>query len=266
MKIKNLLIICVIFLSFSCGDDDTPAPDAAGSDFGSITSAVVIVNPKINEGSTTTVQSGTQREDVSIKAGDLAAVSTDATGLAIIKGMSVGTVPLQFSSGSININVVQEKELYDVVVSYTSSGVTEIISAVRYPIGGTIINVNPGDDLNAALTEDGSIVLMAPGTYDGDVIINAEGVLLFGSWNETEGSESVINGTLTVNGGNVRMRGVTVNDLTTVKANGFSAAFSEFNNANISGNSVSLIRNIFNGTDISVPSSSAVLLDNANIP
>ena len=62
------------------------------------------------------------------------------------------------------------------------------------------------------------------------------------------------------------MRGVTVNSLTTVNANGFSAAFCEFNDAAISGNSVSLLRNVFNGTNVSVPSSSAVLLDNVGIP
>lgn len=266
MKFSNLFIVSAALLAFSCGDDDTPAPDAGGSDFGSVTSAVVIVNPKINEGSTTTIQPGTEREGISIKAGNLTAVPTDATGLAVTKGLPTGTVPLQFSSGSVNLDVVQEKELYDVVVSYTSNGVAEIISAVRYPIGGTIVNVKPGDDLNSAVTEDGSIVFMAPGTYEGDLIINAEGVLLFGSWNATDGSASIINGTLKVNGGNVRMRGVTVNYLTTVNSNGFSAAFSKFNNANISGNSVSLIRNIFNGTEVSVPSSSAVLLDNVNIP
>jgi hypothetical protein len=77
---------------------------------------------------------------------------------------------------------------------------------------------------------------------------------------------STINGDLTVKGGNARMRGVTVSGTVTVNANGYSAAFCEFNNADITGNSVSLLRNVFSGSSVTVPSSSAVLLDNVNIP
>lgn len=264
---KKILLLLVVCLAFSCGkDDDEPAPDAGGSDFGKVTSAVVIVNPKINQGSTTTIASGTQREGVSVKAGNLSPVSTDATGLAVIKDLPTGSIPVAFSNGSIDLNVVQAKELYDMVVSYTANGTTEIIEAVRYPLGGTIVNVKPGDDLAAAVSTDGAIVFMAPGIYDGDLQITSEGVLLFGTWDTKDGSLSVINGSLTVKGGNVRMRGVTVKQTITVNANGFSAAFCAFNNASITGNTVSLLRNVFSGSNVTVPSSSAVLLDNENIP
>lgn len=265
--LKTLSVILFSAFMVSCGgdDDSAPAPDAGGSDFGKVTSAVVIVNPKINKGSTTAITPGTQREGVNIKAGALAPVATDATGLAVIQNLPVGTVPFQLSSGTVDLSVVQEKELYDLVLSYTASGVEEIVSAIRYPIGGTIVNVKPGDDLSAAVAVDGAIVFMAPGIYEGDLEITSEGVLLFGSWDIKEGSQSVINGNLIVKGGNVRMRGVTVNETITVNANGFSAAFCEFNNANITGNSVSLLRNAFTGTNVTVPSSSAILVDNDGI-
>ena len=265
---KRLTILSVIAtVAFSCGKDDPePNHNAAGTEFGKITSAVVIVNPKINEGSTTTIGSGTQREGVSIKAGDLTPVTTDATGLAVIKNLPTGTVPVLFPNQTINLNVVQEKELYDMVVSYTANGTAEIIGAVRYPLGGTIVTVKPGDNLATAVSTDGAIVFLEPGVYEGDLEITAEGVLLFGTWDAKEGSQSVINGSLSVKGGNVRMRGVTVAETITVNANGFSAAFCEFNNANITGNTVSLLRNKFTGTSVTVPSSSAVLLDNENIP
>lgn len=85
---RTLLILSLAVFAFSCGKDDPePNPDAAGTDFGKITSAVVIVNPKINEGSSTTVASGTERSGVTIKAGELAPVKTDATGLAVIKNL-----------------------------------------------------------------------------------------------------------------------------------------------------------------------------------
>lgn len=269
LKISGKLFVILFSTLFiaSCGgdDDSAPTPDAGGSDFGKVTSAVVIVNPKINKGSTTTTVPGTDRAGVSIKAGTLDAVATDATGLAVIKNLPTGTVPFQLSTGSVDLAVVQEKELYDMVLSYTADGVQEVIPAVRYPIGGTVVNVQPGDDLAAAVAEDGAIVFMAPGTYEGDLQITAEGVLLFGSWDLEEGSQSVINGNLTVKGGNIRMRGVTINENITVNANGFSAAFCEFNNADITGNSVSLLRNIFSGTSVTVPSSSAILVDNDGI-
>src|SRR5687768_8725955 len=128
--IKKFFLLTVVGFAFSCGKDDPePNPDAAGTEFGKITSAVVIVNPKINEGSTTTIASGTQREGVSIKAGDLSPVTTDATGLAVIKNLPTGMVPVLFHNETINLNVVQEKELYDMVVSYTANGVAEIIGA-----------------------------------------------------------------------------------------------------------------------------------------
>lgn len=268
MHLRKLLFLTVTGLAFSCGNDDDkdPAPDAAGSDFGKVTSAVVVVNPRINEGSTTTIASGTQREGVTIKAGNLPPVSTDASGLAVIKDLPTGTVPVQFPNGIIALDIVQAKELYDLVVSYTANGSAEIIPAVRYPLGGTVVRVKPGDDLAAAVSTDAAIVFLEPGIYEGDLEITAEGVLLFGSWDSKEGSLSVIKGNLTVKGGNARMRGVTVTETITVNANGYAAAFCAFNNANITGNSVSLLRNIFSGNDVTVPSSSAVLLDNVNIP
>ncbi|MDH5367257.1 MAG: hypothetical protein OEW67_09740 [Cyclobacteriaceae bacterium] len=268
MKLTRLIFASILLSFFSCNKDDEQiiTPDAGGSNFGTITSAVVIVNPIINQGSTTTVQSGTAREGVTISVDNLGTVTTDATGLAVINGLPTGIIPLNFSSGFIDLNVIQDKELYDVVVSYADSGATQIIPAVRYPIGGTVVTVKPGDDLNAAAKEDNVIIFMEPGVYEGDVLISSRGVLLFGAWDEIEGSTSIINGTLTVNGGDVRMRGVTVNNITKVNANGYSAAFCEFNNAEISGNTISLLRNKFNGTIVSVPSSTAVLLDNENLP
>jgi hypothetical protein len=260
------LFVAFALIAISCGKDNDPSPDAGGSDFGKITSTVVIVNPIINEGSTTAIASGTARESISIKVGNLAPVVTDESGLAVIKDLPTGAVPIEFPNGIIDLNVVQSKELYDMVISYTANGTAEIIPAIRYPIGGTVVIVNPGDDLSTAVSTDNSIVFLQPGIYEGNLEITAAGVLLFGSWDPSEGSLSTIKGNLTVKGGNARMRGVTVTGMITVNANGYSAAFCEFNDANITGNSVSLLRNTFLGNSVTVPSSSAVLLDNINIP
>jgi hypothetical protein len=76
---------------------------------------------------------------------------------------------------------------------------------------------------------------------------------------------SLIDGNLTVMGGNTRVRGIKVSQRITASANSFSAAFCQFNNANITGNTNYLIRNSFTGSQITVPSSNAVLVDNTGI-
>ncbi|QCK15241.1 hypothetical protein DCC35_11030 [Mangrovivirga cuniculi] len=267
MKRFTYLFALLILIITSCSsDDEGQTPNAGGSDFGQITSAVIIVNPVINEGSTTTIKSATQRDSVLITTSGAPNETTDSTGVAVIKGLPTGTNTLEFPTGNTGFDVIQEKELYDVVVSYTDTGVVQIIPPVRYPIGGDVIFVNNATELTNAVSKDNSIVFMNPGIYEGDISIPATDVIIFGYWDQEEGSQSIITGNVTVNGSNVRMRGVTVNGFTTTNGNQFSASFCEFNNANISGNGISLIRNIFNGTDVTVPSGNAVLLDNYNLP
>ena len=226
-----------------------------------ITTAVIIVNPVINDGSTTTIPSGTKREGITIESGKLDPVTTNDTGLAVMQGFPVGANTLDFDKGSVSLNVVQDKELYDVVVSYTDN-VEEIVEEIRYPIGGTVINIGPDGDLATAFNTTDAVIILEPGTYEGDYDIKGEGVLVFGAWDQTEGPKSVFNGNLTVSGGFVRMRGVQTNALFTMNANNFSAAFCNFYDAVIKGNGITLIRNNFTGTNVSVPSSSAILLDN----
>ena len=265
-KIAFALAVCSSSLFTSCGNDESVNPDlsAGGMNFGKVTSAVVVVNPVINEGSATTVPSGTNRSGVPVQVGELPAVSTDNTGLAVINGIPTGTHSLLFKDGSLSFDVVNEGELYDMIVSYTN-GVAYIVPVVRYPIGGTITVLSPGDDLNAAVSEDNAIILLNEGTYAGDVLVSGENVLIFGTWDPVEGPKSILEGNLTFNGGAGRIRGIQVGQTITVNANSFSAAFSTFNNAELKGNSMVLLRNKFSGESVVVPSSSAVLVDNIGI-
>lgn len=247
----------------ACGGDDEEAPPGR---FGEVTSTVVVVNPVINRGSSTTVMSGSQRADVRIEAARLAPVKTDATGLAVIEGLPTGLVPLRFERGMVSLNVVAEKELYDVVVSVRDDGVREIIPAVRYPVGGQVVVVEPGGNIAAAASRDGAIVVLKPGAYPGGFDVRAEGVLVFGAWAAKEGQLSVIDGPVTVSGGGARFRGLRITGTLTTNANNFSAAFWDLHSANIRGNGVSLLRNRFRAGQASVPSSNAVLVDNENLP
>lgn len=243
-----------------------PAANQPPGKFGEVTSAVIIVNPRINQGSSTSVLPGSQRAGVVIAPGTLPEVQTDSTGLALAQGFPTGTLPLKFDTGTVNLNVVAEKELYDVVVAYGPSGVQEILPAVRYPIGGQVKVVQPGESIASAATADGTIVVLKAGKYSGSFDLTAEGVLVFGEWAQDGGSASTIEGSVTVRGGNIRMRGVKVTGALTSNANGFSAAFCDLATANITGNGVTLIRNNFAAGSATVPSSNAVLVDNAGIP
>ncbi len=264
-SIPLLGLLVVIFGLGGCGDDD-PLDDQPPGSFGETTSVVVVVNPKINQGSTTSVVPGTKREGIKIEPGDDDPVTTDSTGLAVADDLPTGAVALKFDKGTVNLTVVAAKELYDVVVAYTDSGVQEIVPVVRYPIGGNVKVVKAGGSISEAALEDQAIVLLEPGNYPGNFELTSEGVLIFGAWSPTEGQLSTIDGNVSVRGGGNRMRGVRVNGLITCHANTFSAAFSEFTSADITGNGVSLIRNKFTSAQVTVPSSSAVLVDNAGVP
>jgi hypothetical protein len=63
---------------------------------------------------------------VETRAADLPAVRTDATGLALMEELPTGAVPLRFDSGSLSLQVVQPRELYDVAVAYRDSGVEHV--------------------------------------------------------------------------------------------------------------------------------------------
>lgn len=245
----------------ACG---APPPSTPGR-FGEITSAVVIVNPIINAGSSTSVAVGDRRGGVSIRAADLPSAQTDSTGLALIEGLPTGSIPLTLDSGTATLQVSAEKELYDVLLAYRPDGVQHVVTPVRYPIGGSVVVVEPGSDLSAAAVDD-AIIMLKPGTYPGHLELRAEGVLIFGAWSAEEGPLSKIDGDVTVLGGGNRIRGVEITGKLTSSANGFSSAFCTLGSAHITGNSVTLIRNRFVASGATVPSSNSVLVDNEGIP
>ena len=269
----RLTMVCLVFVSClalvaGCGDDageGAGGNNGAPGEFGEVTSAVVIANPELNQGSSTSVQVGSQRADVEVTVDELEPVVTDGTGLAVVRDIPTGTIPFEFEPGSVTVNVQQEKELYDVVVAVRNDGVEHVFAPVRYPIGGDVIYLEAGGDISQAASEDNAIVVLEEGSYPGNLEITAEGVLIFGKWSPEEGPRSTIDGDVTVRGGSGRIRGVDVDGKVTSAANSFSLAFSEVDSADITGNDVTLLRNTFTGNDVSVPSSNSVLVDNTGI-
>ncbi len=266
------LLLSLLFASAAaCGGDPETTVVTTGTpgDFGTSTSAVILVNPRINQGSRTTVSPGLVRDGVEIGVEGTNLLSiTDTAGIAVLSGLPTGDVTFDFGTGKLPVRIQQAREMYDVVVALDAAGVRTIFDPVRYPIGGTRVRVAPGGDIAAAAEKDGTIILLAEGEYPGGFEVKADGVLIFGAWSPTAGPLSVIEGDVTVRGGNVRMRGVSVTGTLHANANGFSGAFNSFGGAEISGNGVTLLRNKFptGGATVNVPSSNAVLVGNINLP
>lgn len=255
-------LFCALMVT-GCGGDDSPGTPGR---FGEVTSAVVIINPVINRGSTINVSPGSQREGVEFEAANRVQGRTDSTGLALVEELPTGTVELDFDPGTYSFQVVRARELYDVVLSYKDGSPQPLFAPVRYPLSETVVRVEPGQSIAQAAASDGTILMLEPGTYSGNIELRAEGVLIFGAWSPTEGPLSTIEGDVTVLGGGNRIRGVKINGRLTSNANNFSAAFSDIASATITGNGVSLLRNRFTVGQANVPSSNAVLVDNTGIP
>lgn len=262
---KGVTLLAVLLFSLMCNRNN---PTSNPFDYGLITSAVIVVNPVINQGSSTNIQPGSIKANVSVQAGGLTQVFTDSTGLVVIKDLPVGPgLPIIFDSGTVTLDVIQEKELYDCVVSVTLDSVQYIFPPVRYPIyGDKVIYLQPTDDIADYISDDNTVIVLSEGVYQGNFEIRAEGVLIFGAWSPTVGPLSIIKDSVNVRGGMTRMRGLGIEGKITVRANNFEAAFCEFGSADISGDNVMLLRNEFTEGQAIVPSSSAILVDNKNIP
>ncbi len=261
-----LTTFILIILFISCNDDNPTNPGTPG-EFGLKTSLVVVVNPIINQGSSTTIEPGTQRSGIPIKAGSLAAVNTSSTGLAVITDLSVNpALPVIFPGDTTYINVVQEKELYDYVVSYKNGVIEEIFPAVRYTIGGQVVILDSTNNINDYVNQDNAIIVLKPGKYSGNINITARNVLIFGSASDDGEALSIVQGTVSISGEAARIRGLNIHNTLTVNANNFEAAFCKMNSANIHGNNILLLRNIFTVGQATVSSSNAILVDNIGIP
>jgi hypothetical protein len=256
----------LVFAASACGGSDSSS-EAAQPLFGEETTAVVIVNPVINENSTTDVVPGSARAGIHVGIADGGpSTITDDTGLAVLIDIPVGELELEVGDGVVLLDVREEGELYDVVVSLRDGEAQHIIPPVRYPIGGDIIELRDGDSLEAAIAND-VVIFLGPGRYRSDFELRSENVLIFGSWDPVRGPLAVLEDDFAVLGEPNRIRSVALEGIVTSRANQLSMSFSYLEGADLTGEGVSLIRNRFaDEAETTVPSSDAVLVDNDGIP
>jgi hypothetical protein len=259
-------LVAGLFTASACGGSDVSS-EAAQPLFGEETTAVVVVNPIINENSTTTVVPGDVRAGIHVGIADGGpATLTDDTGLAVLVDIPVGELELEIGDGVVLLDVREEGELYDVVVALRDGEAEHIIPPVRYPIGGDIIELRDGDSLEDAIADE-VVIFLGPGRYRSNFELRNENVLIFGSWDPVEGPLAVLEDDFPVLGELNRIRSVALEGTLTSRANQLSMSFSYLEGANLTGTGVSLIRNQFaDESSTTVPSSDAVLVDNDGIP
>lgn len=282
MKVKlkeyATILLTLIFsmtLIVSCSDDDfDPKDEPLGPDtpgfFGETTSAVFVINPVINPGSSTTIEPGADRNNVRIMIEGVDTVYTDSTGLAVMRNIPVGqnNIFVGTNGDTVYLDVINEKDMYDLVLSYKPDITEFICPAVRYPYDSTAFVYVDSTNIDSIdfNVDNGKVYVFAEGEYDladlNPYEITADSVLFFGAWDETAGSKTVFKGAVDVRGGSIRLRGIDIQGKVTLYADYFSAAFSTFNSADITGDGISLIRNIFETADYNVPASDAILVDN----
>lgn len=248
------LILC------ACGGSDPDTP------FGE-TAIIVVVNPAENDGNTAAPPTfaGTVLGGVEVDADPGGGDTTDDTGLGVILDLEAGDTDLVFDDGpALPLAIAGDGDVYDVAVAYDGDQVGAYPGfPIHYAVGGEVIVIGSDEDATDALTTDDTIVFFEDGIHAGDLLIQAENVILFG---EGFAEHSVVvDGNVTVRGGNVRIRGVTITGDLIVDGNNFGMSFSVVQGqTQLNGQAISFLRNVFcNGA--AVPSSNAALYDNLGL-
>jgi hypothetical protein len=261
-SLASVVATCFSALAIAgCGsgiDPDRPFGDTA---------VVVIVNPPENEGNTSTPPAsvGSAIEGVLVDAIPGGSDLTDATGLAVLGGVSAGPTDLVFDDGPhVELEILRDGDVYDAAVAYDGTSAAFYPGfPIRYGVGGEIVVVGTDEDANDPLTRDDLIVFLEGGLHVGDLVIRGQDVILFGEGFAERAA--VVDGNVEVRGGNVRIRGVTITGDLTVHGNNFGMSFSVVEgDTDLQGQAISFLANVFcNGAN--VPSSNAALYDNEGL-
>jgi hypothetical protein len=272
-RLARALILALLACQ-GCDDDDGDKKDGDPTDDPDVvagsTVIVAIVNPVVNDPHNTGVPDslGDERDGITVSAEPGGSDVTE-DGVAVLS-TSAGSVDLALGDASLSQTVAAEGDVYDAPVALNGEDATFFdATPIRYPVGkdsGAIFFDRDSSlsDIEASMAEDDSVVVLGPGVYSGDITITGKGVLLFGEgWADRE---VVIDGSITANGEEIRLRGLTIKGDLASKGNNFGISFSVVKGkTSITGNAGAYVRNVFCG-ETTVPSSNATLLDNYGVP
>jgi hypothetical protein len=272
MTKRGLFTLCstaTLAFAVGCGGDGTGG-DPTDVTLGE-TAFVVVVNPTINDANDTVVpEPGTSRAEVlaDVDSGGPAA-QTDADGVAVLAPVEAGNRALAFSGGGIDgalVEGIADRDLVELVVAGEGDRV-ERMARIVYAFGGQVVELSadtPVDVVNDALASSDQIVLLAGGTYEGDLEFSGSNVTLFGEG--VGGGRVFINGNVEVSGSDNRIRGATIAGDLDVSGSDFGMSFSRIEgDVVLSGSGVTLLQSEFCGS-VDVSGSELVALGNAGMP
>lgn len=251
----------------ACGSDGSNGPPDVT--FGE-TTIVVVVNPPINDANEANVPApGTARVGVTVTSDDGVSATTSSSGVAVLSDVMPGMRTLALSNGSdtgeISVSV-PEDDLREVAVAFDSGGAA-IMRSILYELSGQVTEVNPQmttEEVNDALSQSNTIVFFTGGTYTGDLQFSGSDLTLFGEG--PMGGRVTIDGNVTVDGSNNRLRGAIVTGDLSVPGSDAGLSFGRVDGTfELSGSSGVLLQNSYCGT-ASVTGSNATVLGNAGLP
>ncbi len=233
--------------------------------FGERTTAVVVVNPVVNINSN--FELGIDIEDfnisVDVSAADVPTVTVDENGVAIIEGLPTIDATLDLSirgeltvDAQLDVDVHTEGELFDIIVFATPLGVVEPFPRIKYALGDHRVVLGANESLAAFAGRTDVTIVVAPGTHAGPIGLIGDNLTIMGTCNDNGELESTIEGNLTIDGDNIRIRSLRVTGDLTINGNNVTVAFSEVGQVTINGDNVLLLRNTFrneaavNGNDV----------------
>lgn len=262
---RALLALMVTTIG-GCGSDDPTGP--ASVPYGE-TTFVIMVNPIINDLNEANMPAvGTVRSGVIVSVQGGPSGTTDASGIVVLTGITPGikTISLNGSglSGSVTASIA-EKDLHEMAIALTSGGAA-LMANVRYPFGGTVVEVTPSmsvAQVNAALAQSSIVVFFRAGTYSGDLVFTGSNTTLFGQG--PMGGQVVLNGNVTVEGSSSRIRGARILGSLTAPGSQFGFSWGRVAELlDVDGSSSVLLNNIFCGTT-TIAGSGLTALGNAGM-
>lgn len=262
LSVRAMLSVAVVV--GACGGDDGGDEVLYGE-----TTAVVVVNPIVNDVNEVTLASpGDERDDVLVESDDGADDVTDAGGVAVLAPLEAGVRTLALGSLTFDASVtveMQQDALHELAIAADGDSAS-IMSEVVWPFASDVVEVLPDmtvDEVNAALADSGSVVFFAGGTYTGDLVFAGSNVILFGEG--PHGGNVVLDGNVTIEGSGNRMRGAVITGNLEVPGSDAGISFTRVEGqVTVDGSSSVLLYNDFCG-QVTIEGSGITSLDNTGL-
>lgn len=264
-NLRTLIFGCLACLLAACGGNGDDPTDVL---FGE-TTLVIAVNPVVNDVTEEALPSpGGTQSGVELGLDEGPSATTDARGVAVLAPVPAGNRTVSAASADIDGSAaiaIADRDLHEVALAADGSAVA-VMSDVRYPFGGEVVEVDPGmsvSAINDALSMSNTIVFFRGGVYEGDFSFSGSNVILFGEG--PRGGRVTIQGNMTIDGSQNGIRGATVTGDLVIPGSNASVSFTRvLGNLDVAGSDAVLLLGEFCGA-ADVSGSGAIALGNLGL-